>query len=55
MRIWEKSFAILNLIFIFVHIFTFEVTGEVPWYVFGYISVFLWMMVLNYFFEGFKM
>ena len=55
MRIFEKLFAILNIVFIFTHIFTFDVGTTVSWMTFGYVSVFLWLMVLNYFLEGLKL
>jgi len=56
MRIWEKLFAILNIVFVFAHIFTFvdETSPGVSMMTAVYLSVFFWMMIMNYFFEGLK-
>lgn len=54
MRVFEKLFAIMNIIFIFAYIFTLDTSTGISYMTFGYLSTFLWLMVLNYFIEGLK-
>ena len=55
MWIFEASITLMNMIFIFTHIFTFNLDSSFNWYILAYLSVFAWLIVLNYIFEGLKL
>lgn len=55
MRWFEKGFAILNIIFIFVYLFTFNADPGINPISLFYISIFGWLMVMNWLYEGFKL
>ena len=55
MRIFEALFTMANIAFIFSYIFTFDLDSRFSLMVLLYLSVFLWLLVLNYFFEGLKL
>ena len=53
-RIYEKLALLLNVVFIFYHIISFEVESQLNVHTLLYLSVFVWLNVLTYFYEGFK-
>jgi hypothetical protein len=58
MRIYEKLFGILNIAFVFYHIFSLGQNMDqfsVNPLTMLYCSIFFWLMAMNYFFEGLKL
>ena len=53
-RIYEKLSLLLNVVYIFYHIISFEVESQLNMHTMLYLSLFVWLNVLTYLYEGFK-